>query len=174
MSATDPLQDLLYLVCDTWHWGKPHEVEGVHHHCWRRGYVAARGARAAAGVKEYIKWTRGGLKDRPPFPDDIPASPYDVYGKDKSWKGMSDFLGSKPSARYVEFWPFPKARNFARSLKLTHPTDYRKWANGGLEGLPQKPAEMPAQPWIIYRNKGWRDWDDWLGRDAAAPRHRSR
>src|SRR5262249_7555456 len=68
-------------------------------------------------VKEYIKWTRGEFKDRPLFPADIPASPYDVYGKDKNWKGMSDFLGSKPSARYVEFWPFPKARKYVRSLK---------------------------------------------------------
>src|SRR5262249_17462466 len=40
------------------------------------------------GVDEYGKWTRGELKDQPPFPDDIPASPYDVYGKDKNWKGM--------------------------------------------------------------------------------------
>jgi hypothetical protein len=115
------------------------------------------------GVDEYGKWTRGELKDRSPFPDDIPAWPYDVYGKDKNWKGMPDFLGSKPSARYVEFWPFPKARKYVRSLKLRSSHEYRKWANGGFKELPEKPAEVPAQPWVIYRNE-WRAWDDWLGR----------
>jgi hypothetical protein len=114
------------------------------------------------GVDEYGKWTRGETKDRPPFPDDIPAWPYDVYGKDKNWKGMPDFLGSKPSARYVEFWPFLKARKYVRSLKLRRAYEYRKWANGGFKELPEKPAEVPAQPWVIYRNE-WGGWEDWLG-----------
>jgi hypothetical protein len=92
----------------------------------------------------------------------MPVWPYDVYGKEKNWKGMSDFLGSKPSARYVEFWPFPKARKYVRSLKLRSSHEYRKWANGGFKELPEKPAEVPAQPWVIYRNE-WRGWDDWLG-----------
>src|SRR5262249_41993518 len=73
------------------------------------------------GLKSVVEWgkyTRGELKDRPALPADIPAWPYDVYGKEKNWKGMPDFLGSKPSAKYVEFWPFPKARKYVRRLKL--------------------------------------------------------
>jgi superfamily II DNA or RNA helicase len=102
-------------------------------------------------VNEYRRWTRGELKNRPKFPDDIPAWPYDVYGKEKNWKGMSDFLGSKPSARYVEMWPFRKVRRYVRNLGLVNSAEYRKWANGGRNDLPEKPAEVSAQPWVIYR-----------------------
>jgi hypothetical protein len=84
-----------------------------------------------ANYNEYMKWTQGKLKNRPKFPDDLPSSPYEVYGKEKNWKGISDFLGSKPSAKYVEMWPFPKARNYVRRLKLMSSTEYFRWANGG-------------------------------------------
>jgi hypothetical protein len=113
-------------------------------------------------VNEYMRWTRGELKDRPPFPDDIPKSPYDVYGKDKNWKGFSDFLGSEPSPKYVHMWSFSQSRDYVRKRKLASSHEYRKWANGGLKDLPKKPAEVPAQPWLKYRNE-WRGWDDWLG-----------
>ena len=125
-----------------------------------------------ASFKEYTKWTRGELKDRPPFPDDIPASPYDVYEKDKDWKGIPDFLGSRPSAKYVEFWSFRRSRAYVRKLGLLSSAEYRQWAKSGWKGLPEKPPEVPAQPWLKYRNE-WRDWDDWLGRDAAVARRRA-
>jgi Integrase repeat unit len=115
-----------------------------------------------ASVDEYKKWTRGELKDRPPFPDDIPRYPNEVYGKERGWKSFSDFLGSKPSAKYVKMWSFRKARRYVRNLGLVNSAEYRKWANGGWKALPEKPAEVPAQPWVIYRNE-WRGWDDWLG-----------
>jgi hypothetical protein len=85
---------------------------------------------------------------------------------------MSDFLGSKPSARYVEMWPFRKVRRYVRNLGLVNSAEYRKWANGGRNDLPEKPAEVSAQPWVIYRNE-WRGWDDWLGRNAATARLRA-
>jgi hypothetical protein len=122
-------------------------------------------AQKLANVNEYGKWTRGELKDRPPFPHDIPRSPYDVYGKDKNWKGFSDFMGSKPSAKYVHMWSFSETRDYVRNLKLASSHEYRKWADGGWKDLPEKPAEVPAQPWLKYRNE-WRGWDDWLGRSS--------
>jgi len=62
-----------------------------------------------SGVEEYRKWTKGKLKNKPNYPDDIPAWPHGIYGRKKGWQGMTDFLGSKPSAKYVQMWPFPKA-----------------------------------------------------------------
>jgi hypothetical protein len=113
---------------------------------------------------EYREWTQGLLKNQPKFPEDLPAHPYGVYGKEKEWKGMSDFLGSKPSGKYVQMWPFSKAHSFVRKLKLTSPTEYSKWANGELSGLPKRPAEVPVVPFKKYRDD-WRGWDDWLGHE---------
>src|SRR5262249_57507537 len=86
----------------------------------------------------------------------------------KNWRGFSDFLGSKPSAKYVEMWPFAKARNYVRSLKLASSTEYFKWTNGGWKELPKKPAEVPVVPAKKYRDE-WRGWDDWLGPAAPVP-----
>jgi hypothetical protein len=134
---------------------------------WRSFEAAREYVRSLklANVDEYRKWTKGKLKNRPPFPDDLPSWPDGVYGKEKNWKGFSDFLGSKPSAKYVEMWPFAKARNYVRSLKLASSTEYFKWANGGWKELPKKPAEVPVVPAKKYRNE-WRGWDDWLGRSS--------
>jgi hypothetical protein len=110
---------------------------------------------------EYRKWSRGELKNKPKFPDDLPADPY-YYKKEKGWKGISDFIGSTPSPKYVQMWPFSKARSFVRKLKLTSPANYSKWANGGLSGLPKRPLEVPVVPSKKYANE-WQGWEDWLG-----------
>jgi hypothetical protein len=120
-----------------------------------------------ASYLEYRDWSKGQLNDQPEFPDDIPAHPYGVYGKKKEWKGVSDFLGSKPSVKYVKMWPFSRARSFVRKLKLASRTEYSKWATGGLRGLPKRPAEVPVVPFKKYLND-WRDWDDWLGKTEGA------
>jgi superfamily II DNA or RNA helicase len=111
---------------------------------------------------EYKEWSNGKLKNKPSFPDGIPAHPYGAYGKEKEWKGISDFLGSKPSGKYMQMWPFAKARNFVRTLRLTSRTEYTTWTGAGLKGVPERPPEIPVVPSKKYRNQ-WRGWDDWLG-----------
>jgi hypothetical protein len=52
MHGPELVPDLLYLVRDSWRWGKAHEAPGIHHASRRRGGVnslAVRGARAASG-----------------------------------------------------------------------------------------------------------------------------
>jgi superfamily II DNA or RNA helicase len=118
-----------------------------------------------SGYAEYAKWSKGKLKNKPNIPDDIPAHLYGVYGKEREWKGVADFLGSKPSAKYVEMWPFDKSRGFVQNLKLQSSTEYFKWAGEGLKGVLPKPPEIPVVPRSKYR-KQWRGWDDWLGRSS--------
>lgn len=131
---------------------------------WRKFGDARKYVRSLklSGVGDYKKWTKGKLKNKPTFPDDIPAWPPDIY-ENVGWKDFPDFLGSKPSAKYVDMWPFPKARSFVRKLKLTSRTEYSNWASGALSDLPTKPAEVPVVPFKKYPDQ-WRDWDDWLGR----------
>jgi superfamily II DNA or RNA helicase len=115
---------------------------------------------------EFCEWKAGRLKSKPNFPSDIPADPYTVYGKDPGWKGASDFLGIKQSARYVKMWSFKKARSFVRSLKLESKTQFSKWASGEYPDLPEKPLEVPVVPFSKYSAE-WRGWDDWLGNGKA-------
>lgn len=139
---------------------KPKNVGRV----WRpfkdaREYVRSLGL---SSYLEYKEWSKGQLKNKPKFPDDIPAHPYGAYAKEKQWKGVPDFLGSKPSGKYVQMWPYSKARSFVRRLKLTSAKEYANWAAGAMAELAKKPAEIPVAPSKKYRNQ-WRDWDDWLG-----------
>jgi hypothetical protein len=126
---------------------------------WRPFEDARRYVRALelSSVQEYGKWCKGELKNKPKRPDDIPTSPYESYREDKNWRGMADFLGSKPSAKYVQMWPFVVARSFVRKLKLTSPTEYSTWAASR-----HKPPEVPVVPFKKYSNE-WRGWNDWLG-----------
>jgi hypothetical protein len=116
---------------------------------------------------EYKEWSNGKLKNKPGFPDDIPAHPYGVYGKGKDWKGISDFLGSKPSGKYVQMRPFAEARNLVRKLKLGSSTEYVKWAGGGVKGVPPRPPDIPVVPHAKYRSQ-WRGWADWLGLSSSS------
>ena len=155
------------IYSDQWHsfndflgTAKPKNVGRV----WRpfkdaREYVRSLGL---SSYLEYKEWSNGRLKNKPKFPDDIPAHPYGVYGKEKQWKGVPDFLGSKPSGKYVQMWPYSKARSFVRRLKLTSAKEYANWVAGAMAELAKKPAEIPVAPSKKYRNQ-WRDWVDWLG-----------
>ena len=50
---------------------------------------------------EYLEWSKGKLKNKPSFPDDIPAYPYGVYDKEKDWKGSRIFSeASRPENMY--------------------------------------------------------------------------
>ena len=139
---------------------KPRNIDRI----WRPFRQAREYVRSLklASYLEYRDWSSGKLKNKPSFPDDIPAHPSGTYGKEKDWKGISDFLGSKPSGKYVQMWPFAKARDFVRKLKLGSSTEYVKWAGGELTGVTQRPPEIPVVPRSKYRNQ-WRGWGDWLG-----------
>jgi hypothetical protein len=140
---------------------KPRNVGRV----WRPFGKARKYVRSLkfASYSEYTQWSKGQLKHKPTFPDDIPRDLYGVYGKGRDWKGISDFLGSKPSGKYVQMWPFSRTRRFVRKLKLASSTEYMKWASVGLKGVPERPPEIPVAPSKKYKYQ-WRGWDDWLGR----------
>ena len=136
-------------------------------HKWRpfeqaRSYVRSL---KLSNYIEYRQWSKGKLKNKPIFPNDIPMEPYGIYGREEGWKGLPDFLGSKASPKYVEMWPFDRSRAFVQKLKFQSSTEYFRWAGEGLRGVSPKPPEIPVVPRSKYR-KQWRGWDDWLGRNS--------
>lgn len=88
------------------------------------------------------------------LPKSIPTCPEEMY-KNSGWINTADWLG-------YSWLPFKKARRYIHSLKLSSQTEWKK-----LIKLGKLPDNIPHTPHNVYKNSGWIDWYDWLGK----PRH---
>ena len=92
------------------------------------------------------------------LPADIPADPEAVY-REKGWVSMGDWLGTGTiSNRVRQYRPFTKARAFVRRQRLK---TFRSWVHFVKSG--KLPDDIPSNPNLTYREKGWLGWIDWLG-----------
>ena len=89
-------------------------------------------------------------------PDGIPASPNHIY-KSNGWVDWHDWLGKKHWEEI--FLGYTEAKAVVRKLKLNSLTEYKTWARSTL-----RPTNIPKSPQQFYKNKGWIDWYDWLGK----------
>ena len=64
----------------------------------------------------------------------------------------------KDSKIGIGFLPFKEARVLARSLNLRSVSEWKSWAKSG-----KRPRDIPYNPTMTYKGKGWIDWPDWLG-----------
>ena len=86
----------------------------------------------------------------------LPSNP-DINYKDKGWKGWGDFLGTGRSPQVSEeILPFEEAREKAQEFGFKDRYHYFAM----YESIP----ELPRYPEIVYRNKGWTNWKDFLGK----------
>lgn len=85
----------------------------------------------------------------------LPGNP-DQHYRDKGWKSWGDFLGTgKEIQKSEQILPFEEARQKARSFGFKGVVDYSlRYKN--IPGLPSLPRDF-------YKNKGWKDWIDFLG-----------
>jgi len=99
------------------------------------------------------------------MPDDIPTNPHRSY-RNTGWQGWPDWLGSgtRGPKDYL-FLPFSEARAFARPLQLKSHLEWIRYCKGEMPELPPKPDDIPADPYRVYKNKGWISWPDWLGKE---------
>jgi len=103
--------------------------------------------------KEWREYCKSGKK-----PDNIPSSPDSAY-KDKGWKNMGDWLGIKRIAtRLRTYHSFEKVRAFAHPLKLKTMNDWDNYFK-----LNELPEGIPRDPYKVYRYKGWKGKNDFLG-----------
>jgi hypothetical protein len=102
---------------------------------------------------DWFRWTKSGNR-----PDDIPANPADSYERD-GWRGWADFLGTtNKKAGEVAYRDFVDAREWVRSQGLQSRDEWKALAKSG-----RVPPDIPANPWHVYRHRGWIDIGDWLG-----------
>ena len=95
--------------------------------------------------KEWYTYCKSGNK-----PEDIPANPRKVYGKE--FKGFGDWLGTENIANQnKQFRTFDEALKFAQSLGLKNRPEWRKYCKSG-----QKPDDIPSTPERTY--KEWKEY----------------
>jgi len=103
--------------------------------------------------KEYREWSKSGKR-----PNHIPGDPYGYY-KNKGWTSWSDFLGTGKRGKGRNFLSFEEARKYVRKLGLKSKIEYIEWYKK------EKPINLPVRPDSAYKNKGWIDWYDFLGKE---------
>ncbi len=105
-------------------------------------------------------------------PDDIPASPHRIYKKG-GWIGYGDWLGTGNIALQNQiFLTFKTAREFVHGLQLKNSAEWKHYCKGKLVKTGIKPDNIPTNPNITYKNKGWNGYGDWLGTRIIANRDR--
>jgi hypothetical protein len=83
----------------------------------------------------------------------------------KGWKTWGDFLGTGSISKHERiFRPYKQARAYARSLNFQTLKDWQKFVKGEFPEKSKLPADIPSDPYGVYRNKGWTSWSDWLGK----------
>ena len=114
-------------------------------------------------MPEWHKYCKSSKK-----PADIPTNPNVIYKK-KDWVSYGDWLGTGYIAcRNRKYLPFKEARDFVRGLNLRNSAEWRKYSKSS-----KKPVDIPTNPNVVYKNKGWIDMGDWLGTGYVACKNRN-
>jgi len=124
-----------------------------------RTFARSLGLRSAKAWRAYLSNNK--------IPADIPANPDRTYAR-QGWVSYGDWLGTGNIAKYfIQYRDFDGAREFVRSLKLRTTTCWRRYVNE--VGLP---PDIPSNPHLVYAEKGWISYGDWLGTNFIHPRLR--
>ena len=131
---------------------------------WRTFEEARRFAREL-GLASRVEWFAFKRKD---LPDDIPTAPEQAY-RTSGWASWGDFLGTdNPARTLIEYRQFEHARTYARSLGLANWEEWRARAQQRIGNRRVFPADIPANPHLVYAGKGWVSMGDWLGTDHVS------
>ena len=84
----------------------------------------------------------------------IPTNPSLVY-KDKGWISWGKFLRGDEKICFIIF---DEAKIFVKNINLKSQKEWVIYCKSGL-----KPDNIPTNPNVIYKDKGWISWGDWLG-----------
>jgi hypothetical protein len=134
-----------------------------------QSFKAARLFVRSLNLRSMTAWRKFCSRNRP---EDIPSHPEATY-RTKGWKSYADWLGvSQSELLRPRYRPFRDARRFARSLGLTSLSQWLLFCLGKMPDKGQRPRDVPANPQIVYRQKGWKSAGDWLGTGTIATRAR--
>ncbi|MDO9231630.1 MAG: integrase repeat-containing protein [bacterium] len=79
------------------------------------------------------------------------------FYKDKGWIDWGDFLGTGREMRTTKkILSFEEAQKKVREIGFTSQDDYKSRY--------KEFADLPSSPYNAYQDKGWKGWDDFLGK----------
>jgi len=68
----------------------------------------------------------------------------------------------------IPYRPYQKAREYVHSLKLSSQAEWISYCRNELPGKLPKPDDIPANPYLAYKDLGWKSMGDWLGSGRVA------
>ncbi|MDD2127267.1 VPA1269 family protein [Pseudomonas monteilii] len=86
----------------------------------------------------------------------LPSKPQRIY-LGKGWVSWGQYLGTSKKARFYAL--YSKAEAAAQALGAGNRKDYHR--------LYRTDSNLPANPHIYYKGKGWTDWESFLGTSSS-------
>ena len=127
-----------------------------------RPFEEAREFARALELRNSIEWQEylaGKFPNLPSRPRDIPANPHKLHAyKVAGWSGYPDWLGCKRI-----FKSYEEAKSFVHKLGLRSTREWEAFCQGKYTHKGTRPPDIPRSPEAYYRDKGWKDYKDWLG-----------
>jgi hypothetical protein len=122
--------------------------------------------------REWRDYCNGKMPQKPKKPADIPYK-LERYYLEKGWISWGDILGTGAiSDNKREYLSFEEALKFVRKLKLRNQKDWRSYCKGEIAHLDKKPENIPARPYVKYKDSGWTSFGHWLGTDRVADQYK--
>jgi len=79
--------------------------------------------------------------------------------KDKGWVSWGDWLGTNfVYNKYREYLSIEEAKRIVHKLGFKSPKKWKEYSK-----TDDKHKKIPADPYSVYKNKGWISWPDFLG-----------
>ena len=113
------------------------------------------------GLKNQIAWNN---YDKSNFPNDLPKNPASHYDEFYPSGGWGYFLGTgtiSNKEKHENFLNYEEAKEYVCSLSLGTYENWVLYANGELEGFPEKPDNIPKGPSDVYDE--FESWPEFLG-----------
>jgi hypothetical protein len=104
-------------------------------------------------VSEFRNWLK-----TPDYNPKVPKNPQRYYSD--NWKSFNHFLNLDNRFHKRTFLNYSDAKVFASKLKLKSVKEWRDHVK--TLGIP---IEIPTNPDRDYKNKGWKGWADFLGKE---------
>ncbi|MDB9740921.1 DEAD/DEAH box helicase family protein [Candidatus Pelagibacter ubique] len=126
-----------------------------------RSYKLSKKFAQSLKLKKASEWKKLIIDQK--LPIDIPKAPQNVY---KEFEGWGVFLdsGNRVGYRNQIYLDFNDVKKYARTKKIKNRNEWFEHCQKKLN-----PLNIPQSVDIIYKDRGWKNWDDFLGTSKFIP-----